>query len=266
VKGFKSIHVEGRNLDETWFELLRQLYYHGRRYKIDAGSFAGAQRLEFDFVSGTILEPIQYTAGGVRLPLAVTVPQGIPAPTTDDSIENYFVEYLMNGELSPNEHYRYSTWLRGGKYVIPHLVLNGVRLEDRNSVVSAPDQVQWCIGHYKDKGFGNNHCCMTIGYPESNFSYDKEYKNEMERGTSPCLRLVDTKIVKEDGENYLCMNVYFRSWDCYGGWPENMGGLALLQEYMAEELGVKIGTLSFTSKGLHAYDFQLEALKGRIGV
>lgn len=107
---------------------------------------------------------------------------------------------------------------------------------------------------------------MTIGYPESNFSYDKEYKNEMERGTSPCLRLVDTKIVKEDGENYLCMNVYFRSWDCYGGWPENMGGLALLQEYMAEELGVKIGTLSFTSKGLHAYDFQLEALKGRIGV
>ena len=67
MKGFKSIHVIGRNLDETWFELLRQLYRHGRRYKIDAGSFAGAERLEFDFVSGTILEPVQYTAGGVRL-------------------------------------------------------------------------------------------------------------------------------------------------------------------------------------------------------
>ena len=43
MKGFRSVHVEGKNLDETWFELLRQLYYHGRRYKIDAGSFAGAR-------------------------------------------------------------------------------------------------------------------------------------------------------------------------------------------------------------------------------
>ena len=266
MKGFKSVYVTGKNLDETWFELLRQLYHHGRRYKIDAGSFAGAERLEFDLVCGTILEPIQYTAGGVRLPLAVTVPQGIPAPTTDASIENYFIEYLMNGELSPNEHYRYATWLRGGKYVIPNLVLNGVKQKDRDAVVNAPDQVQWCIDHYRKKGFGNNHFFMSIGYPESNFAYDKEYESEMERGTSPCLRLVDTKIIKENDENHLCMNVYFRSWDCYGGWPENMGGLALLQEYMAGELGVKMGTLSFTSKGLHAYDFQLEALKGRIGV
>ena len=265
MKGFKSVHVIARNLDETWFELLRQLYHQGRRYKIDAGSFAGAERLEFDFVSGTILEPIQYTAGGVRLPLAVTVPQGVPAPTTDESIVHYFVEYLMNGELSPNEHYRYATWLRGGKYTIPKLVLNDIAQADTASVVSAPDQVQWCIDHYKEKGFGNNHCCMTIGYPESNFAYDKKYESEMERGTSPCLRLVDTKIVNENGENYFCMNVYFRSWDLYGGWPENMGGIALLQEYMAAELGVKIGTLSFTSKGLHAYDFQLEALKSRIG-
>ena len=195
MKGFRTVQVVGKNLDETWFELLRQLYRYGRRYKIDAGSFAGAERLEFDFVSGTILEPIQYTEGGVRLPLAVTVPQGIPAPTTDEAIENYFVEYLMNGELSPNEHYRYSTWLRGGKYAIPNFDLNGIKQE---AMVLVPDQVQWCIDHYKRVGFGNNHCCMAVGYPESNFAYDKKYSNEMERGTSPCLRIVDTKIVKED--------------------------------------------------------------------
>ncbi len=51
------------------------------------------------------------------------------------------------------------------------------------------------------------------------------------------------------------------------GWgKENMGGLALVQEYMAQDLGVRTGCLSFASKGLHAYDFQIEALKGRIGV
>ncbi|MGC2693796.1 MAG: thymidylate synthase [Desulfobaccales bacterium] len=266
MKGFRSVHVEGKNLDETWFELLRQLYYHGRRYKIDAGSFAGAERLEFDMVSGTIQEPIQYTEGGVRLPLAVSVPQGIPAPTSDEAIENYFVEYLMNSELKPNEHYRYSTWLRGGRYAIPKLALEGLRQEGPAPAVIVPDQVQWCLDHYKRVGFGNNHCCIAVGYPESNLAYDQAYTNEMERGTSPCLRIVDTKIVKEDGENYLCMNVYFRSWDCYGGWPENMGGLALVQEYMAQDLGVRTGSLSVASKGLHAYDFQIEALKGRIGV
>ena len=93
MKGFRPVHVVGKNLDETWFELLRQLYHHGRRYKIDAGSFAGAERLEFDMVSGTILEPIRYTEGGVRLPLAVSVPREFrrlprmkPSRTTSSNI------------------------------------------------------------------------------------------------------------------------------------------------------------------------------------
>lgn len=260
---YGTVFIRGDTLDKTWFSLLWHLHHLGRPYQVDAGSFAGHQRLEFDFVAGTIQFPIQYTEGGVRLPLAVTVPPGVPAPTTDDAIEKYFTEYLMDTNLALNEHYRYATWLQGGEYLLPELKAFNMTIPD--ALVKVPNQVAWCINHYKKHGFANNHCCMTIGYPESNLAYDKQYDNEMERGTSPCLRVVDTKIINENGKNYLCMYVYFRSWDCYSGWPQNMGGLALLQEYMSSELGVQVGTLNFSAKGLHAYDFQLEAIKSRIG-
>jgi thymidylate synthase len=130
-----------------------------------------------------------------------------------------------------------------------------------NVILSVPNQLQWCIDHYKKKGFGNNHCTLNIGYPESNLAYDQPYKNETDRGTSPCLRLIDTSIK----DNKLCFHTVFRSWDLYGAWPVNMGGMVMLMEYMSEELGVEIGSLSFSSLKLHCYDFQISSLKQRLG-
>jgi len=269
-----SKFVTGKTIDEVWFSLLLELCKTGRIYKITEGSCAGSFRVEFDFVAGTIYEPVQYTEGHVRLPLAVTVPQGCPCPTTDADIEEYFVNYIMDGNLEPNEHYRYSTFIVGGNYKIPYFEVpspcdpnkvTGNVMGQHNYSVVVPNQLQWCINHYKKKGFGNNHCCMSISYPESNLAYDISYTNESERQTSPCLRLIDTKIINEDGVNYLCMNCYFRSWDLWGGWPVNMGGIALLQEYMASELGVEVGSLSFTSKGLHVYSSTIEPLMIKTG-
>jgi thymidylate synthase len=92
---------------------------------------------------------------------------------------------------------------------------------------------------------------------DSGFNYDVEYKHEAERRTSPCLRGIDFKIK----DNYLIMSVIFRSWDLYTGFPENMGGMALLNEYIAEQLDdVKPGPLAFTSAGLHAYDYQIDPI------
>jgi thymidylate synthase len=92
-------------------------------------------------------------------------------------------------------------------------------------------------------------------------AYDQPYENEADRGTSPCLRGIDTKIK----DNQLQFHVYFRSWDLFAGFPENMGGITLLQEFMASELGIEVGTLSFSSLGLHCYDYQLDVLKQRLG-
>jgi thymidylate synthase len=99
-------------------------------------------------------------------------------------------------------------------------------------------QIEEVIKRYKiDRD--TNQCCMTIGDKTSILQKDP-----------PCLRVLDTRVQ----DNMLHFVVYFRSWDLWGGFPTNMGGLQLLKEYMAKEIGVGDGCIIATSKGLHLYD------------
>jgi hypothetical protein len=257
----KPVFIEGTTLGDTWFQLLWNVNEYGRRYKIDEGSYKGEYRLAFDDVSGFIHHP------HVR-PLAPLMPESVnvPPPTTDDDIEQYFAEYIMNGNIKDNEDYKYSLWIVGGEYEIPRLVWwypneNFNTCLDKGGRVIIPNQIQWIINHFKQKGFNNEHCYLTVGYPESNFSYDIPYTNEQERKTSPCLRGLDFRIIKDNGINYLTTKVIYRSWSLYSGFCTNMGGFTLLNQYVAQELGIEPGPLSFTCKSLHCYDFELEPLK-----
>ena len=286
---FNSANIIGENIDETYFKLMLSIASHGRKYEITDGSMKGDIRLELDVVSGTILKPITYLDSGEKASLAVTVPQGCPVPTTDKKIFEYFNNYLLDNKLAPNEHYKYASWITGGKYKIPVLNeiiqvnnldyssgMESISAITKNKEVNIPDQLSWCINHYAryENGkfnFGNNHCVIKVGYPESSLAYDISYETEIDRGTSPCLQLIDTKIIEENDKHFLCFYVVFRSWDGFAGWPENMGGLILLQEYMANSIEIKtgipinVGPISFYSKGIHIYGSYLDALKMKVG-
>jgi len=272
---FDPIFIKGMDLDDTWFQLLYNLKHHGRQYYIDEGSYAGQYRLAFDFVSGVVQYPHQR-------PLAPRIPESspLPPPATDEEIEQYFANYLMDSEIAVNEDYRYATWIVGGEYTLPKakLLLEQTEVEISKTSpsmeyitrkfktvteqkIEVPNQVQWLIDHFKEKGHGNEHGFITIGYPESNFAYDIPYQNENERRTSPCLRGLDFRII--DGR--LTTHVVYRSWDLVGGWPTNMGGFTLLNEYIAQEIGVDPGPLTFSCKSLHAYDHALNFLNQRVG-
>lgn len=265
----RLVAVEARNLDECWFKTLTELCEHGRFFRITSGSHAGDFRLEFDKLTG-IIEKIFWlnSAGTDYLPVAPTVPEGCPAPTDDKSILEYFNNDLMNSDLRCyNEdgkeighlHYKYATWIVGGEY----------RLPMSDVVVKVPDQIDWAVKHYMKHGFGNNHVCMMIGYPESNLAYNEPYDkaNETERNTSPCLRLIDTKIITDVPLGVVKLNfeVYFRSWDLWGGMPENLAGLGMLQSYMAAFLGIEPGVLGFTSIKAHVYGSRIKVLAMRTG-
>ena len=251
----KSCFIEGYTIDDVYFQLLSELYKHGRKNPIDYGSFAGSSRLEFDFAAGTIYNP-------TTRPLAPIMPDGVPPVTTDDEIEKYFTNYIMDGNnLAKNEHYRYATWITGGGYRLPKVkVLNEWRDFSNQIILEVPNQVEWIIKHYKERGFGNNHCVIQVGYPESSFAYDMPYKDETERQTSPCLRMIDTHVK----DNKLHMSVTFRSWDLFAGFPENMGGITMLGEYISNELGIEMGSLSFSCLKLHCYDSQISAVRARL--
>ena len=49
----------------------------------------------------------------------------------------------------------------------------------------------------------------------------------------------------------------------WGGFPSNLGGLQLVKQYMAEEIGVDDGEIVAVSKGLHLYDYSWDLAKLR---
>jgi hypothetical protein len=285
----KPVYFEGRNIDETWFNGLKMIYKYGRRYVKTDGSGAGKDMLEFDYATGRILKPVEFSDAGVMLPLAPTVPDGCPGSTTDAQIQEYFVTYIMDGTCAPNEHYKYGTFIVGGQHSIQiqskyhgnasenTITFAGSTVDLGPTMLNlrVPNQLQWCIDHFLNimedgkPNYKNNHCMVQVGYPESQMEYDKPFANETERGTSPCLRVIDFKLVDHEGEWYLCAYVYFRAWNLYAAWPENLGGISLLMYYVAEQLSVydkvHVGELFFASKALNIYADMLDAVRMRVG-
>lgn len=238
---FTPVFVEARDLQEAYFLLIKNCWEHGYKYKITEGSNAGGYRLELPLATGFIHNP------HLR-PLSPIMPYGVPQTTTDEKIKDYFVNYLMNPELEENEEYRYSTWINGEFY--------NLYKKRKESLLN------WCINHFKEKGFGNNHCFINIGEPWINFNYDFKYINETQRRTSPCLRGIDIKIK----DNKVILGIIYRSWDLYAGFPENMGGFTLLNEYIAENLGIEKGPITFYSQGLHCYDYQISSVVNYLNI
>jgi len=217
----KPVFIEARDLPDAWFRCLWEIFDYGTKYKIDRGSYAGQQRLEFDYITIHIKHP------GTR-PLLPDIPPhfGIPNPVADGYLEEY-LPYLMTSDKKPGEDYTYGERLAGW---------NGV------------NQIEEVIRMYKTQGFGTNQASMAVAVP-----------TDITLGDPPCLRHIDTRV--RNGK--LHFFVYFRSWDLYSGFSANLGGIQLLKEYMAMEIGVEDGELIASSKGLHLYDYAWDLAKCR---
>ena len=239
----KLVFIEARDLPDAWFQCVYEIMDKGHEYVIDHGSYSGQKRLEFDYVTVHIKYP------GVR-PLIPDIPLslGIPNPVAPGYVEEY-LPYLMTPEKEPNEDYTYGERLAGWSYLCPidgqgdkgaHEGQAALQGAVQRRVV---DQIEGVISMYKLKGYGTNQAAMTVSVPSDILLNDP-----------PCLRHIDTRI--QDGK--LHFMVYFRSWDLWNGFPANLGGVQLLKEYMAAEIGVEDGEMIASSKGLHLYDYVWE--------
>lgn len=84
--------------------------------------------------------------------------------------------------------------------------------------------------------------------------------NDYKLADPPCLRHIDMRIK----DNKLIFYPYFRSWDLWGGFPANLAGISVLQKSMADDIGVNIGNICASSKGLHLYGYVEELAKLRV--
>lgn len=251
----RHIYIEATTLGDAWFQALYQILTNGRKYLITKGSYEGTHRIG----SPTT---IVIKLPGIR-PLHPLMPEGanIPPPTSEEDI-NQYASYVMTSEKAPNEHYTYGEDLHW--------------------------QIEDVICRFKKEGAGNNHCYMTVGRPETLHFYDTDLEYEETiivrdaktgkiirsrkienswnklpdvKPSSQCLRGIDTWI--DEGKlNFWC---YFRSWDLWGGLPVNLGGIQLVKEYMASEIGIEDGGMIVSCKDLHVYEHTFIVAAQRIG-
>jgi thymidylate synthase len=194
--------------------------------------------LEFDFVSVRIKKPAHQI-----IPI---IPEGmnIPAPTDMDYIQGY-LSYLLTGSKTETEDYTYGERLVAPKVKLKQIVGGKEMAQEMPLDVN---QVEEVIKLYKEKGPGTNQATMEIGMP-----------SDIKLLDPPCLRIIDTRV--RYGKLHFIL--YFRSWDLWGGFPSNLGGLQLVKQYMAEEIGVDDGEIIAVSKGLHLYDYAWDLAKLR---
>ena len=265
----KLHQIEARDLPDMWFQAVHDILDNGRRFVIDKGSYAGQTRLEYDYFVGTIKYP-------ATEPLLPDIPPscGIPNPVEEGYIfggegyERSYVEYLMTGAKQPGESYTYGERLT--RYPVTGDKLSW--LNDKNSEivnVLEPDgnilfeedgqlylnQIELAIEIYKKHGYRNNQIILQVGHPTDMLLVDP-----------PCLRHIDTRI-QDDGDGpELRFNIYFRSWDLWGGMPANLAGIVELAKYMAGEIGINNNMLrswTISSKGLHLYSYAEDLAKLR---
>jgi thymidylate synthase len=133
---------------------------------------------------------------------------------------------------------------------IPYLMTNAKKEgEDYTYGARLYQQIPYWIEILK-KTPRTNQAVLQVARPEDCFLND-----------SPCLREIGLKIK----DNQLIFYPYFRSWDLWSGTPANLAGIAVLQKYMADEIGVESGPICASSKGLHLYSYVEELAKLRVG-
>lgn len=234
---FDPVIIKAKTINDAWHQLVFGIEANCRKYLITQGSYQGQYRYEYRFILVEIERPWE--------DMAIIFPPGIPfgPPSDMDSIGQYFSNYIFNPDLAKDEQYTYGERIAGFKRINMCDPLNDTGIETIN-------QINEVIRKYKTGGHGNNQCTIEIGMPSDILLPDP-----------PCLRVIDTRI-EEDTLHFF---VYFRSWDLWGGFPVNLGGLELLKQYMAKEIGVENGKIIAASKGLHIYDHALAYVRIRRG-
>ena len=254
--------VESRDLPDLWFQAIHDIFDHGRRFKIDRGSYAGQTRLEYDFFIGHVKHP------GTQ-PLLPDIPPacGIPNPVEEAYIyggEGYnrsYLEYLMTPDKEAGESYTYGErltkapvageklkwWKNRDTEIIDIREVDGKAVFGNQGILYI-NQIEWVIQTYKKHGYRNNQMVLQVAHPSDLTLLDP-----------PCLRSIDTRI--QDG--VLNFMIYFRSWDLWGGLPANLAGIQNMKEYMAGEIGVEDGEMIVESKGLHLYGYAEDLAKLR---
>ena len=242
----KPVYIEATTIADAWFQAVYNIFEYGFKYEVQHGSYVGETRLEFPFITILIKKPYSEPYDSM-LP---KIPEGlnIPNPVADGYVEQY-LPYLMTGEKKPEEDYTYGSRLVNSFLGYNKLFHNSPAWDlDFDSPIYI-NQIEHFIKLLKETP-NTNQAVLQVAQPGDGLLDDP-----------PCLRSIHVKIIN----NKLVFYPYFRSNDLWAGFPANLAGIAVLQKYMADEIGIESGEMIYSSSGLHIYGYAEELAKLRAG-
>lgn len=121
------------DIGSAWYGVCNSIIQNGREYTIDRGSYVGVKRKQLDFLAFRIIHP-------ENRPLGI-VYNGMPV-SDDASIEAYFKNYLLTGQLSRNEQYTYGERIAAYLPTIAKMLLETPNTNQATLEVGKPDDIE----------------------------------------------------------------------------------------------------------------------------
>ena len=141
-------YVEAYSIDSAWRESMSMCVKSGYDFLVKGGSYVGQIRKQLPYVTIIINNPS-------HRPLAPILPPGIPAPTSDDKISEYFSRYIFGSEKAENEAYTY------GEFIQKQLprILSLLIMSKGNT-----NQATICIGNEETTNLDDPPCLRSISF------------------------------------------------------------------------------------------------------
>lgn len=226
MMNFDTNQIRATDVPDAWFQSLWLVLEKGFRYIVEQGSFVGQTRCELDWVEILIYRPYQVDTTGSYNPMIPSMPES------------------MKDIPAP-------LTLQGLYDYIPYIMSRSIQ---SNEEYTYGERIWPYVEHIVGRLRGTprtNQAILQVARPSDLLLDDP-----------PCLRHIDMRV--KDG--YLIFYPYLRSWDLWAGLPANLAAIAILQEYMATAIGVEVGPMLATSKGLHLYGYAEKLAEVRTGM
>jgi thymidylate synthase (methanogen type) len=247
------IFVNAETLGEAWEKAVKSMMQEGYDRKVDAPEFQCMSKDSpmFIIVSNPMKEP--------KL--------SAKAPMTREAAEEY-ARNVINGMPKEKENkFDYSYFARLRCYP-DCLVRSGLpnvteseeelrqeveKISQGKCVVRRIDQVKKAIETFK-KDMTRRSVVMHTWIPMRDL---EKFTPDRRLTSSPCLVLIHPQII----ENKLHFFVVMKTNDLFNAWPGNAFAFFALQEYMAKEIGVEVGSYNHFSVAMQIYEDMYEQAK-----
>lgn len=238
------ILVQGKNIPETWIEIMHNIYRYGKDNLMDVNTDRKVK--EINNLTAVIHNPQD---------LSLDINPFL-VPLTKEKIEAYQKE-ILSPLLPEGKAYTYGNKLRAYLFDNPELIKKLIDTEEYKDF-------EFGKGKHLDENiiYKENYCEINQikdiieamkrnPYSKSCVAITWHVQDELMRKhkSSPCLVLLQPIIQDEK----LNLTTYWRSHDMAQGWPENAYGISAIQKEIASALNINTGIMTMISSSAQIY-------------